>query len=135
MGRLMPLIGARLTAETAIGARCLEWTGDIGPSGQSVPLRLAGALHGLVLSGLAPELAAAYPPNVVSDGTLWGAVEAAFTTHETRLMEWLDRPPQTNEVRRAAAIIAGIWWALDHVGNVPGHLVRTWGKRRPEPVA
>jgi PTH1 family peptidyl-tRNA hydrolase len=49
MGRLMPLIGERLTAETGVGARILGWEGDVGPAGQSVPLRTAGALHALVL--------------------------------------------------------------------------------------
>jgi hypothetical protein len=56
MGRLMPLIAERLTAETAVGARILGWEGDVGPAGQSVPLRTAGALHALVLDGADPRL-------------------------------------------------------------------------------
>ncbi len=119
MARLMPLIGARLTDATAVGARCLAWEGDVSAAGQSVPLRLAGALHGLVIDGSDPGLIAAYPPNDVADDALWSAVDAAFQTHEERIMAWLDRPPQTNEVRRATAIIAGIWWALGHVGPHP----------------
>lgn len=119
MARLMPLIGARLDASTAVGARCLAWDGDVSAAGQSVPLRLAGALHGLVLDGTDAGLIAAYPPHSVSDETLWQAVHAALINHEPRLMAWLDRPPQTNEVRRASAIIAGIWWALDHTGPCP----------------
>lgn len=119
MARLMPLIGARLSDDTAVGARCLAWGGDISAAGQSVPLRLAGALHGLVLDGSDAGLIAAYPPNDVGDDALWLAIRTAFITHETRIMEWLDRPPQTNEVRRAAAVIAGIWWALEQVGPRP----------------
>jgi PTH1 family peptidyl-tRNA hydrolase len=115
MARLMPLIGARLTDATAVGARCLAWEGDVSAAAQSVPLRLAGALHGLVLDGIDAPLAAAYPPNQVSDDALWQAVETALTTHETRIMDWLDRAPQTNEVRRATAILTGIWWALERV--------------------
>lgn len=119
MGRLMPLIGQRLAGDTAVGARCLAWQGDVGPSGQSVPLRLAGALHGLVRDGSAPGLAAVYPPHAAGDDELWAAVENALRVHEMRILDWLDRAPQTNEVRRAAAVIAGIWWALGEVGDRP----------------
>lgn len=119
MARLMPLIGTRLDDTTAVGARCLAWEGDVSAAAQSVPLRLAGALHGLVLDGSDPDLAAAYPPNEVNDDALWHAVEAALGTHEGRIMEWLDRAPQTNEVRRAAAILTGIWWALERIGSMP----------------
>ncbi len=119
MARLMPLIGERLTEATAVGARCLVWEGDVSAASQSVPLRLAGALHGLVLDGVDDGLQAAYPPNDVPDNALWQAVEAALITHEARIMDWLGRPPQTNEVRRASAIIAGIWWGLGQVGTMP----------------
>jgi hypothetical protein len=119
MARLMPLIGERLSKKTAVGTRCLEWEGEPGPSGQSLPLRLAGALHGLVLDGSATSLAAVYPPHVTADEKLWAEVETAFCTHEARILAWLDRAPQTNEVRRAAAVIAGLWWALGEVGDRP----------------
>ena len=103
MGRLMPLIGARLSDDTAVGAHCLSWEGDVSAAGQSVPLRLA----------------AAYPPNQVADEDLWGAVDGAMVRHAGRILEWLTLPPQTNEVRRAAALIPSIWWALNHVGPRP----------------
>lgn len=112
MGRLMAVLADRLQPKGAVAARVLGWPGDVGPSGQSVPLRLAGALHGLVIEGCDPALAAAYPPNSVKDDTLFAAVETALIRHETRLMGWLDHPPQTNDVRRAAALIPAIWWAL-----------------------
>ncbi|SCY71255.1 DUF2332 domain-containing protein [Paracoccus tibetensis] len=119
MARLMPLIGQRLSADSLVGARCLSWSGEPGPSGDSVPLRLGGALHGLVLDGTAPSLASAYPPTVASDDALWAEVERALHLHQERILAWLERPPQTNEVRRAAAVIAGIWWALGQVGQRP----------------
>lgn len=109
MARLMPLIGARLTADGAVGARILDWPGDVGPAGQSVPLRLAGALHALVLSGDAPALAAVYPPNEVREAALWSAVADALHQHEARIMAALDSPPQTNEIRRAAIILPALW--------------------------
>lgn len=119
MARLMPLIGARLDDTTPVGIRCLNWPGDVSAASQSVPLRLAGALHGLVLDGTDAGLIAAYAPNHVSDVALWQAIHAALITHEARIMAWLDRPPQTNEVRRASAVIAGIWWALGQTGPQP----------------
>lgn len=119
MARLMELIGQRLTADTAVGARCLSWTGEAGPSGDSVPLRLAGALHGLVLDGSAASLASVYPPNAASDDALWAQLDRALRSYDARIMAWLERPPQTNEVRRAAAVIAGIWWGLAKVGDRP----------------
>jgi len=112
MGRLMPLFAARLQPTSAVARRILEWPGDVGPGAQSVPLRTAGALHGLVVDGTDAGLVAAYPPNTVNDDQLWEAVEAAFLRHEARIMAWLDQAPQTNEVRRAGALIPAIWWAL-----------------------
>jgi len=50
MGRLMDLFANRLTEDTEVGAFLLNWTGDTSSSGHSVPLRVAGALHALVLS-------------------------------------------------------------------------------------
>lgn len=119
MGRLMPLIGDRLTDRTNVGARVLAWQGDPGPAGQSVPLRLAGALHGLVLSGADAGLAAAYPPNAVGDQELWEAVAAALVAHEATIMAWLDNPPQTNEVRRSSVLLPALWWIIARTGDLP----------------
>lgn len=119
MGRLMPLLARHLTHDTPVGARVLSWGGDPGPGGQSVPLRLAGALHGLVLSGADSDLAAAYPPNAVPDAALWSAVSAALVTHETTIMAWLDRAPQTNEVRRSSILLPALWWTLERTGDLP----------------
>jgi PTH1 family peptidyl-tRNA hydrolase len=119
MGRLMPLVGDRLTAETGPGARILSWEGDVGPAGQSVPLRLAGALHALALDGSDPGLAAAYPPNESDDDTLWRAVHGALDRHGARIMEGLDRAPQTNEVRRSAILLPALWWCLARTGQRP----------------
>ena len=105
MGQLCRLFAARLAHGGVVADRLLAWPGDVTPGGQSVPLRMAGALHALVLDGVDAGLAAAYPPNSASDDALWAAVTAAFQTHETRLMHWLDSPPQTNEVRRSAAML------------------------------
>jgi PTH1 family peptidyl-tRNA hydrolase len=119
MGRLMPLVAERLTPDTAPGSRILAWEGDVGPAGQSLPLRLAGALHALVLDGADAPLAAAYPPNAVDDDTLWQAVHGALERHPERVMAWLDRAPQTNEVRRSSILLPAIWWLLSQTGGMP----------------
>jgi hypothetical protein len=78
--------------------------------GAAIGLRLLGAVHGLVLSGTAPELAAFYP----SVGGTWDPVlgwEAFEQVLQSRLGEvrsLLTQPPQTNEVGRSAALYGGL---------------------------
>lgn len=103
--RVLRMISDLLDHTTPLGARILDWPGETGPSGASVPLRLLGGLHALVLSG--DPLAAAYPPAEPDDATLRGALASALARRAAHLDAWLDGPPQTNEVRRSAALIAG----------------------------
>ncbi len=112
MGRLMPLFADRLRPNSVVARRLLDWPGEVHAGAQSIPLRVAGALHGLVLDGTDPHLAAVYPPQTASDDALWTAIEAAFDTHEARLMSWLDQAPQTDEVRRSGMLLPAIWWVL-----------------------
>jgi hypothetical protein len=115
MGRLLGLMAERLRPGTPVADRLFGWSGDISPSAQSVPLRLAGALHRLVLSRADAALVAAYPPHRVSDDQLWRAVTNALDTHSDDVLSWLNSPPQTNEVRRAGALIAaGCWLGQAH---------------------
>ena len=101
--RLLRIAAGLLDRGTPLGRRILDWPGETGPSGDSVPLRLAGGLHALALSS-AP-LAAAYPPNEPDDDALRAALAGALADHADHLDAWLDGPPQTNEVRRSAALI------------------------------
>jgi hypothetical protein len=114
MAGLMALCADRL-GRGAVAERVLGWEGEVGPAGASVPLRLAGALHALVRDGSDPDIAAAYPPAEGTEAALWAAVEAALDRHEPRVLAWLDSPPQTNEVRRSAALLAAaVWVATRH---------------------
>lgn len=101
----MRLAGERLNDGSEIGHAILGWTGNPNSNADAVPLRLAGGLHRLVLSGGAPDLAAHYPPNTVSDDAIWSAVEDAMRDHAATLLAVLQSPPQTNEVRRSIALI------------------------------
>ncbi|MFV0303377.1 MAG: DUF2332 domain-containing protein [Paracoccus sp. (in: a-proteobacteria)] len=100
--RVVGRLGAALAPEQgAVARRVLDWPGDASSRGESVPLRLAGALHHLVLSGRAPDLAAAYAAGEPAVPVLLAAV----ADHEALIMDWLDSPPQTNEVGRSAVLI------------------------------
>lgn len=114
MERLCRLLADRLQPGTPLCDRLFGWPGDLGPSGQSLPLRLAGAMHALVLGG-DRALASVYPPNAPDDAQLSGAVLDALSRHAGYIERFIDQAPQTNEVRRAAALIAaGHWLAARH---------------------
>ncbi|MGX9351009.1 DUF2332 domain-containing protein [Shimia sp. W99] len=116
MGRLLRLLADRWPTDTALAQKCAAWQGDIGPMAASLPLRIAGGLHALVLQGMDPALAAAYPPNSVPDADLWLAVQGALHTHDAFLTEWIDHAPQTNEVRRSAVLIGAAHLLSDRFG-------------------
>ena len=80
------------------------------PPGFVPQLRLLGAVHRLALRGDAPELAVRYP-SCGGDGdadAAWPAVRAVLADRADELRPWLARPPQTNEVGRAASLIGGL---------------------------
>ncbi|MDP5305736.1 DUF2332 domain-containing protein [Paracoccus spongiarum] len=85
----------------AVADRVLGWQGDPTGRGDSLPLRLCGALHALVLRETDPALAAAWQARQPDPAV----VLAALSRHEAEILAWLDSPPQTNEVARAAAVI------------------------------
>ena len=109
MARLCTLLATRDWPAGPIRDRIFGWGGDVTSYGASVPLRLCGALHALRLSG-DPALVLAYPPHEVSDDALWQAVTDALTGHASFIDRFIDSPPQTNEVRRAAGLIAAAHW-------------------------
>ncbi len=93
--------------EGEVVRRMRDWPGDPRPSGDAVPLRLCGGFHAGVRTGTLPALAACYPPNAFPDAErLAAAIDEAMVS--PGLAEWLDRPPQTNEVGRANALFAGL---------------------------
>ena len=77
--------------------------------GSVVPLRLMAAVHRLVLSGAAPELAAFYPSaggSAPVDGA-WPVFRRLLAERAAVLRPLVARPLQTNEVGRCAALLAG----------------------------
>lgn len=109
--RVCDLLGEGLQRDQGeVARRALDWPGDTSSRGASVPLRLAGALHALVLTGRAPDLAAAYARGTPDLADLLAAIAA----HEGTVMGWLDSPPQTNEVGRSAALLPAARFAAAH---------------------
>ena len=107
MAQLLNMLADHWPQDTALAQSFHAYSGDIGPAGHSLPLRIAGGLHALVLSQRDDGLAPVYPPHSVPDDTLPDAVMSALHSHEDFLLEWTKSPPQTNEVRRAAVLMAG----------------------------
>jgi len=84
--------------------RVTGWEGQMDGGADSVPLRLAGALHYLALSGHDARLAEIYPPN----GSDMPAAETIFGTIDRNgafIDRYLDSPPQTNETGRSAILL------------------------------
>ncbi len=107
--KLCTLLADRLDDRTPLGRRILTWPGRPWPDGDSVPLRLAGALHALVRRGELPRLAAFYPPHLQPhDDLLWSSLSDGLQSAGAELSRWLDSPPQTNEVARSAVLMAGL---------------------------
>jgi hypothetical protein len=93
-----------------------SWTGE--PLTDVLALRVAGALHALVLDGRAPELARCYPGGD-RDGdasALRHAAVAALASHPDVLTAYLATPPQTNEVGRSAVLFGGFMVIGEYTG-------------------
>lgn len=105
--RISRLMAERITPEGVVGAALFDWPTDPSPRAGGVPLRFAGALHAVVLKGQNAGLQAAYPPAAPSDDVLWNAMTAAMEAHASFILDWMQSPPQTNEVRRSNGLIPG----------------------------
>lgn len=92
-------------ASNALIERIRRWAGP--PLADALPLRIAGGIHALCLSGDEPRLAPIY-------GGLWAddvaVMRDVMALHEARLLPWLDSPPQTNEAGRSSNFIAAMLW-------------------------
>jgi hypothetical protein len=97
-----------IEADGVVAAVLAGHEDDPGPS--ALALRLMGSVHRLVLDRRAGELATFYPSVGGAwepDGG-WTAFRALLQDHPGNVRAWLDRPPQTNEVGRAAALMGGL---------------------------
>lgn len=107
--RLCRMLARRLEPGDPVSDLVLDWPDNPEGRASALPLRLAGALHDLVLADADAGLVAVYPPNAAraTDAELWMAVSAAFVRHETEILARLKGPPQTNEPMRSAVLCPG----------------------------
>lgn len=114
---VLTMVLDRLDRDTEVGRAILDWPGD--PRPDALSLRVAGGLHGLVLSGESQVLAAAYPGGARfgDQAYLGGAIDHALREHGPRLEEVLASPPQTNEVARSAVLAGGFLSVLALTGR------------------
>jgi len=104
--RMCRLLAEILDDDTATGRRALSWSGD--PGADALALRLCGAMHALVLSGQDAGLAAQYPPSRADETGLREAARAALRNHDAFICNFIDSPPQTNEIARSAMLLPGL---------------------------
>lgn len=88
------------------------------PAGDMVQLRLLAGIHRIVLRGDAPELARFYPSvgGTADPYAVWPALEPVLRAHVVELRGALDVAPQTNEVGRSVALLAGLAEAVRRTG-------------------
>jgi len=96
-----------LKAGGPVAALTADWATN--PRADVIGLRLAGALHAAALSGRDEELAALYParnPHWRME-QVWPAARAFLARETDWVRDFLRYAPQTNETRRAIALLAG----------------------------
>jgi hypothetical protein len=103
--RLCRLLPALLDETTATGRRVIAWPGKF--RADALALRMTGGLQALVLTGTDPALKTAYPPNEADDAPLAEAIAGAIERNDAFLHDFLNSPPQTNEVARAGMLLPG----------------------------
>jgi len=97
---------ADLESDGWLAQRIGHW--PCNPVADTLPLRVAGALHALVLMQQAPPLAQQYPPHALTDaGSLWATAVAALQANSALLDDYLAAVPPTNEIGRSTLLYAG----------------------------
>lgn len=113
--------------------RCARDIAQLGPTwrlvqdrrterpGDVLPLRVMAVAHRLVLAGDAPDLARHYPSagGRQAASEAWPAFRSLLEERVDDLRGLLDRPLQTNEVRRCAPLLVGLAWLGDRTGLPP----------------
>ena len=81
------------------------------PRGAAIHLRLLAGVFRLVLTGRAPELVQFYPclGGTAPASQAWPVMRQVIGAHVEEMHAALAVPPQTNEVGRSAALLAGLF--------------------------
>ncbi|MEL6528563.1 MAG: DUF2332 domain-containing protein [Pseudomonadota bacterium] len=100
-------------SNTELGRRMAAWAGLTLKD--AMPLRVAGGLHHLVLTGTDTRLRAVYSGELTNQEAVDAIILDLAETYDAQLAPWLDGPPQTNEAGRSASIMAGLLWLARRV--------------------
>lgn len=113
-GRVVRAEQAILGTRTELARRMANWPGLVLED--AMPLRVAGGLHWLHLSGVETRLAPIYSGEVTDQAMVDEIVAAVAVEWDAKLAPWLDHPPQTNEAGRSSSIMAGLLWLSQRLG-------------------
>ncbi len=93
---------------------------ETAPSRLMIHLRLLAGIFRLVLTDRAPELRAFYPclGGHAPPETAWPVMRRAVAEHVAELNRSLEVAPQTNEVGRSVALLAGLFDLVESAGLV-----------------
>jgi hypothetical protein len=105
---------AILDTDTELARRMRGWPGL--SLEDAMPLRVAGGLHWLHLSGDEARLRPIYAGEIVDQAIVDETVAAVAVDWDARLAPWLDGPPQTNEAGRSSSVMAGLLWLARRLG-------------------
>ncbi|HYD73404.1 MAG TPA: DUF2332 domain-containing protein [Candidatus Binatia bacterium] len=106
-GELIRSFALDLEAGGPIASLVGDW--PTNPRADALALRLTGALHAAALSGRDPELAELYP-NARAEWRMddvWPVARAFLERERDWVADFIKSAPQTNEVRRSIALLAG----------------------------
>ncbi|HYD25732.1 MAG TPA: DUF2332 domain-containing protein [Croceibacterium sp.] len=105
---------AILDTDTELARRMKAWPGLMLED--ALPLRIAGGLHWLCLTGADRRLAPVYAGEVTDQRVIDALVAALAGEWDAKLVPWLDGPPQTNEAGRSASVMAALLWLSPRLG-------------------
>jgi hypothetical protein len=112
--RLLTVLADDIAAGGINAELVRAWPGD--PVTDALALRMAGALHALVLTETAPALVACYPPHVATIEQLRAIVAPVVEEHRNHIQAFLSSAPQTNEVGRSGVLVGGFLQIAEKTG-------------------
>lgn len=112
--RIIRAEAAIIAAGTQTGQRMANWPGL--SLEDAMPLRMAGGLHFLHLTGQTDLLAPVYSGQVTKQERVDALVREVALQFDAQLLPWLDGPPQTNEAGRSSCVMAGLMWLSGRLG-------------------
>ena len=112
--RLLTVLADDIAAGGTNAELVRAWPGD--PIADALALRMAGALHALVLTETAPALVECYPPHAATIAQLRSVVPSVVEEHRSYIQPFLSSAPQTNEVGRSGVLVGGFLQIAEETG-------------------